>query len=339
LTSVISNRQLRDFRRRLLRWYAKHGRDLPWRQTRDPYAILISEVMLQQTQVTTVRAYYDRWLNRFPNFSALAHALENDVLHAWQGLGYYRRARNLHAAAKIIVSQHNGILPRSPEVLRRLPGMGRYTTNAVATFAFNQAVPIVETNITRVVARLFDIKIPVDSVAGREQLWQTAELLVPRTNPARFNSALMDLGALVCRGTPQCDACPVQDFCRASDPRSLPVKKPAPDLKRLTESHSLTVHQRRILLEQCTHRWSGMWMLPPFRRAGRVKPAIHSSVFPFTHHRITLRVFQDNKIRGRSHRQRWVPIDQLHRMPIPSPHRRAIDACLSFDVCQSSSDR
>jgi A/G-specific adenine glycosylase len=331
-----------EFRHRLLRWYSANGRDLPWRRTRDPYAILVSEIMLQQTQVSTVRPYYERWLNRFPDFTALADASESDVLHTWQGLGYYSRARNLHAAAKIVVREHRACLPSEPELLRKLPGMGRYTANAVATFAFNQAMPIVEANITRVIARLFNVEIPVDSTAGREQLWQTAASLVPKRDPAKFNSALMDLGALVCGRTPRCVICPVHHFCRAKQPELLPRKKPRPRLKCLTESHSFALRRGRILLEQCTDRWRGMWMLPPFQPNGSRDRQIHSSLFPFTHHRVTLRVFRKTAARHPTNRQRWISVRDLETTPIPSPHRRAINACLQLSVghgCQSGSDR
>ena len=150
--------QSTKFRRRLLTWYRRHGRDLPWRRTRDPYAILVSEFMLQQTQVTTVIPYYHKWLRRFPDFASLARASENEVLHAWQGLGYYARARNLHATAKTVMDRHGGHFPRAIEQMQQLPGIGKYTAHAVANFAFNQSVPIVEANTGRVLARLFNLR-------------------------------------------------------------------------------------------------------------------------------------------------------------------------------------
>src|ERR1043166_2728102 len=143
---MISPNNIRAFRGPLLRWYRRHGRDLPWRRTRDPYAILVSEFMLQQTQVAIVIPYYNEWLRRFPDFTALARASENDVLRAWQGLGYYARARNLRATAKTVMDRHRGRLPRTVEQMQQLPGLGKYTARAVATFAFNQSVPIVEAN-------------------------------------------------------------------------------------------------------------------------------------------------------------------------------------------------
>jgi len=329
---VRSKHRISEFRRRLIRWYAANGRDLPWRQTRNPYDILVSEVMLQQTQVTTVLPYYQRWLRRFPDIRALADAAEDELLHAWQGLGYYSRARNLHAAAKAVVRTHDGVLPRDPEALEKLPGIGRYTANAVATFAFGRALPVVEANITRVIARLFDIDIPVDAGAGRERLWQIAASLVPARSAARFNSALMELGALVCRRTPQCNICPVKTFCRAKEPELLPIKKPRSRLKRLTESHSFLVREDRIVLERCSGRWRGMWMLPSFRPNSPTRRPLHSLVFPFTHHRVTLRIFHDSGQPDPGDNQRWIRIDQLDKVPIPSPHRRAINTCLSLDV-------
>src|SRR6266700_1477104 len=205
----ISQKNGRAFRRSLLRWYRQHGRDLPWRRTRYPYAILVSEFMLQQTQVATVLPYYSRWLRRFPDFASVARASQNDVLHAWQGLGYYNRARNLRAAARIVRDRHRGILPGDIAAIRKLPGVGRYIANAVATFAFNQPVPIVEANSSRVLARLLDMRAPIDSAIGREKLWAYATQLVPKCNAARFNSALIDLGAIVCLADkPKCSVCP-----------------------------------------------------------------------------------------------------------------------------------
>ena len=178
-----------SFRRVLLAWYRKNRRDLPWRRTHDPYAILVSELMLQQTQVAAVVSYYNEWMRRFPDFAALATASEREVLHAWQGLGYYARARNLRAAAEIVMAKHGGRFPRSVDAMRALPGIGRYTANAVATFAFNQSLPIVEANITRLLARILDLQIPIDISAGRDALWTCAAALVPDRQAAVYNSA------------------------------------------------------------------------------------------------------------------------------------------------------
>src|SRR5437762_12488798 len=154
--------------------------------------------MLQQTRVATVLSYFNEWLRRFPDFATLAHASEASVLHAWEGLGYYARARNLHATAGIVVDRYGGHFPHAVARMRDLPGIGRYTANAIATFAFDQSVPIVEANIARVLSRVFDLQTPIDTSAGRERLWSVAAQLVPRRNAGQHNSALMELGALVC---------------------------------------------------------------------------------------------------------------------------------------------
>ena len=319
------------FRRSLLRWYCKNRRDLPWRKTRDPYSILVSEVMLQQTQVVTVIPYYHEWLRRFPNFASLASAAEEDVLHAWQGLGYYARARNLRATAKMVRNRHDGKFPTDITSIRELPGLGRYTANAVATFAFDQSVPIVEANSARVLTRLFNLRKPIDSSAGREAVWQDAARLIPKNDARDYNSALIDLGALICTARdPRCRVCPVQKFCDAKSPNTLPIKKSRPRTKRLVETHSLSVKRNKILLEQSKSRWCGMWILPRLQTTSRTKSPIHISVFPFTHHRISLQVFRSDSNAATNRSHRWFSIRSLNSIPIPSPHRRAIAASLGI---------
>ena len=321
-----------SFRRRLLAWYRKHGRDLPWRRTTDPYAILVSELMLQQTQVATVIPYYQMWLRRFPDFSSLAVASEQEVLHAWQGLGYYTRARNLRAAAQTIMNKHGGRFPRSLSAIHDLPGVGRYTANAVATFAFNRTVPIVEANIARLLARLVDLQIPVDSSMGRDALWRCATELLPSRSAGLYNSALMDLGALVCSSRPKCVLCPVRDFCQTRDPARLPLKRMRPSTKRQTEYHGLAVRRGSVLLEQSQNRWRGMWMLPRLAAAGPKSRPLYVSEFAFTNHRITLTVFRRPAVEGsRKSKQRWFRIDRLQSVPLPSPHRRALEMLISAE--------
>ena len=323
MRSVSSPRNFGPFRKSLLRWFRSDGRDLPWRKTRDPYAILVSEFMLQQTQVTTVIPYYDKWLRRFPGFASVARASQNDVLHAWQGLGYYNRARNLHAASKIVQDRHRGIFPGDIAAIRKLPGIGRYTANAVATFAFLQPVPIVETNTARVLARLFDMRAPIDSAIGREKLWKSAAQLVPRRNAARFNSALVDLGALVCLpDKPKCNVCPVKKFCRTKNPEALPIKKSKSRTKRLIERHALVVSNGKILLEQSSARWRGMWILPRLEKRPTTYQPVHTSIFPFTHHQVKLVVCYGQAPRKLPPNQRW--FKSIGRVAMPSPHRRAV---------------
>lgn len=322
------------FRGSLAVWFALHGRHLPWRKTRDPYAILVSEFMLQQTQVATVIPYYDKWLRRFPDFASVARASQGAVLHAWQGLGYYNRARNLHATAKIVQARYGGVFPSNIVAIRKLPGIGVYTANAVATFAFNQPVPIVEANIARVLARLFDVRVPIDSAIGRETLWKNAGQLVPKRNPACFNSALIDLGALVCLPIkPKCNVCPVKKFCRTKNPEELPIKKSKPRTKRLIEKHAFVFRRGKLLLERASARWLGMWMLPSLEH-GRLKQsslrcALYKSTFPFTHHRVTLVVHRGPVPKRIGVDQRW--FRSIDHIAMPSPHRRAAEALLSAE--------
>lgn len=220
---VLTARQARALVETLLPWFSVHARDLPWRQTRDPYAIWISEVMLQQTQVATVAPYWDRWLRQLPDIASLAAAAEDRVLKLWEGLGYYSRARNLHRAAREIVARHGGHFPKRIEDVLALPGIGRYTAGAIGSIAFNQALPIVDGNVIRVLTRIAGIATPAREQSTNARLWATAETLVREAARAgqteacsRFNQALMELGALVCTPRqPRCHACPWRAPCVA----------------------------------------------------------------------------------------------------------------------------
>jgi A/G-specific adenine glycosylase len=316
------------FRRQLGAWFARHGRALPWRKTRDSYAILVSEFMLQQTQVATVLHYYEHWLARFPDLAALARAPESEVLHAWQGLGYYARARNLHAAAKFVCEHFGGVLPHDHAQIAALPGIGRYTAGAISSFAFDRPAPIVDANIARVLARLTNSQIPIDTAAGRAHLWQIATELLPHDRGRAHNSALMELGALICRPRrPLCAQCPVRVFCAATEPDSLPRKKPKPRQIRLNEAHGFIFRRDRILLEQSRDRWRGMWILPRLTNAPARPPLVRLD-FPFTHHRITLSVFAEARRKLPNKHERWFPIPALAEIPLPSPHRRALTRLL-----------
>jgi A/G-specific adenine glycosylase len=204
------------FRSKLLAWFRRHGRDLPWRRTRDPYRILVSEVMLQQTQVARVTEYYPRFLAAFPTLGRLASARPQRVREAWDGLGYYRRAANLHRLAREVERSHGGRLPSDPEALRTLPGVGRYTAGAIASFAFERAVPAVDTNVGRVIRRAFHPRLGSDG-RGERRVWETAAALLPRRarDAWAFNQAVMELGALVCTArVARCEVCPVKSICR-----------------------------------------------------------------------------------------------------------------------------
>ena len=208
-------RRAAEFRRLLLRWFRRHGRDLPWRRTRDPYRVLVSEFMLQQTQVARVEAYYHRFLARYPTVESLARSDPGLVRESWAGLGYYRRAANLHRVAQAVVAEHAGIIPADPAALRRLPGIGPYPAGAVASFAYERATPAIDTNVARVIRRAFHPSLPARGTERR--LWETGAAIVPRRpGPAAwaFNQAIMELGALVCTArVARCGECPVRRAC------------------------------------------------------------------------------------------------------------------------------
>ncbi|MBP1686741.1 MAG: hypothetical protein H6Q33_2884 [Deltaproteobacteria bacterium] len=209
--------QVRQFRRRLVRWYRRHGRDLPWRRTRDPYHILVSEVMLQQTQVERVLDYYPQFLRRYPTIESLADASPFEVREAWEGLGYYARARNLHRTAQHVTACHGGQLPADPDTIQTLPGIGRYTAGAVLSFAYGQRAAILDTNAARVLSRVFAVRRGNSKGRWWQLLWELAEVVTPIRGADRFNQAIMDLGATVCRPrAPRCADCPVRACCRST---------------------------------------------------------------------------------------------------------------------------
>ena len=211
----------RRFRRALLAWYEAHGRDLPWRNTADPYHILVSEIMLQQTQVDRVLPKYHEWLEKYPSFEALASASEVDVATTWRPLGYNVRPRRLHAIAREAVARYDGQLPSDAETLLSFKGIGEYTAGAIRSFAFGQRAAILDTNVARVLLRVFIGRGDVKAHATRRRLWAVSEALVPRKRVFDFNQALMDLGAMVCVARkPKCLVCPMTRICRAYDPRA-----------------------------------------------------------------------------------------------------------------------
>ncbi len=271
VAEVFDASRRRSFRGRLLRWFGRHARDLPWRRTRDPYAVWLSEIMLQQTQVATVRAYFERFLARLPTIDALAAADEQEVLRLWEGLGYYRRARQLHKAAGIVVAEYDGQFPRDMATVRRLPGIGRYTAGAILSIAFDARVPILEANTQRLLSRLAAYRGDPSSGAGQRLLWQFAELLLPQKQAGQFNQAMMELGSGVCTPrAPRCPECPVATLCEA---RRLGLQTDIPLPKRRiprTLRHEAAVLLRRrgrVLLLRCPEggRWAGLWDFPRVR--------------------------------------------------------------------------
>jgi len=258
-----------SFRAKLLRWYDRNRRDLPWRKTKDAYRIWVSEVMLQQTRVGAVLDHYRRWFERFPTVEALARAREQSVLAAWSGLGYYRRARNLHAAAKVVVFEREGKFPATAEGLRELPGIGRYTAAAIASIAFSERAAVVDGNVERVLQRVTG-----NANLSSAQTWQLAEDLIAPKRPGDFNQAMMELGATVCTPRePKCLVCPVIDFCGT---RGAPKRATKQARKAVPISYAFATKNDSVLLIQRARDASlmaGMWELPHHAPSPGEEPA------------------------------------------------------------------
>lgn len=258
-----------DFSTRLIAWQKVHGRhDLPWQNTRDPYAIWVSEIMLQQTQVSAVIGYYQRFIQRFPNIKSLAGATQEEVLQYWSGLGYYSRARNLHNAAQTIVDHYHGVFPQNFEDIQQLSGIGRSTAAAIVSFAFDQRQTILDGNVKRVLARHFLIEGWTGAPKIEKQLWALAESLLPKHEMVAYTQGLMDLGATICtRSKPKCVACPLNKTCQAYA-QNLVSKLPTPKPKKVIPQKQTTMllirHGKEILLEKRPPSgiWGGLWSLP-----------------------------------------------------------------------------
>jgi A/G-specific adenine glycosylase len=340
----------------LLAWFSHHARDLPWRRTRDPYAIWISEIMLQQTQVKTVIPYWRRWMERLPGIAELAGAAQENVLKLWEGLGYYARARNLQKAARLIIEQHGGVFPRKFEEVLELPGVGRYTAGAICSIAFNQPAPILDGNVVRVLTRLFGIRGDPREKTIRNRLWALAQELVslaetegpPRArNCSQLNQALMELGALICTpGQPECPACPVRAHCaacRAGNAEHLPNTGKRTSSVARTFAAFVVEKRGRVLLRQ---RPSGVvnahfWEFPNEELNGAFSSAKHAATSlklkladpqPFcvikhsiTRYRITLKAYRATLkgiCPGKLRMGRWAKSSEVELLPLTSAHRK-----------------
>jgi A/G-specific adenine glycosylase len=258
-----------DFASRLITWQKMHGRhDLPWQNTSEPYAIWVSEIMLQQTQVSSVIGYYRKFMQRFPNIASLALATQEDVLQHWSGLGYYSRARNLHHAATIIMEQYHGEFPQDFAIIQTLPGIGRSTAAAIASFAFNQIQTILDGNVKRVLARHFLVEGWPSSPKVEKDLWRLAEELLPKQDMVAYTQGLMDLGATLCsRSKPQCSNCPLMKTCAAYQHNrvtELPTPKPRKVIPEKFTTMLILQHGDEVLLEKRppTGIWGGLWSFP-----------------------------------------------------------------------------
>ena len=261
------------FRTQLLRWYRVHGRDLPWRRTRDPYAILVSEFMLQQTQVSTVMPYYQRWLRQLPTLDACAQAPPQEIFKLWEGLGYYRRATYLHQTCQIIVRDYGGQIPQQLSVLMRLPGIGRTTAGGILSHAFNLPTPILDGNVQRVLSRLLALTAPPRR--NQKWLWHYSQMLLDPHRPGEFNQALLDLGATVCLPKdPQCGRCPWQNGCMSAQSQqqhAIPVREPAKEIPHRTIGVGVIWNaQGQVLIDQrpSTGLLANLWEFP----GGKVEP-------------------------------------------------------------------
>lgn len=349
----------------LLAWYEAVKRPLPWRERYDPYEILISEVMLQQTRMERGAQYFRRWMRRFPTIAHVAEASPDELLKAWEGLGYYSRVRNLHTAAKRIMDEHGGVIPDDLAMLRALPGIGEYTAGAVLSIARNRAVPAVDANVERVFARLFDVGQPVKSRVAAGFIRDMAEALIPEGRARDFNQAVMELGALVCGKAPRCGHCPLAAHCQAkrlgiTHERPVPGRKVA--YSALAIVTGVLVHDGRIFLQKRldTGVWAGFWEFPGGRieegeppaealirefaeeTAFKVRPVSELGLVrhAYTRYKIVMHCFicmlDAPRKRGADGRPepdltaateyRWVAPGELDAFALPAGHKKLLDA-------------
>ena len=325
---------LPGFTETLVVWFAQHGRCYPWRETQDPWAILVSEVMLQQTTIPTVLGRYNEWMRRFPNPEALAVAGEQEALRSWEGLGYYRRVRALQATARAVTEQYSGIFPRDEAALRALPGVGEYTAAAVLSFAFNEPAVLIDANVARVLARLYNDPTPIDTAAGKKLLRRRAEILLSRSNPRAYNSALMELGQTYCTShSSLCESCPVRTFCRAKDPASLPVKKQERTVSSLEHWDIWCLSDRGLLLDlqPPTVRHAGMYRLPQRpREEAEALPHLRDQHYSVTRYKVTRHLHRALLPSLPRASEQFIPLARLDSLPLASPDRQLVRTMLSL---------
>lgn len=355
----------------LLDWWDSGHADLPWRQNRDPYEIWVAEIMLQQTQISTVIPYYERWMERFPTVRALASASLHDVLKQWEGLGYYSRARNLHSAAQTIVNTYEGRLPSTVDELLALKGIGRYTAGAIASIAFGIPAPVLDGNVIRVLSRLLDLEKDVTATSVKKHLWQVVEDVVPDKRPGDFNQALMELGQRVClAAVPKCHLCPLAANCLARR-RGTQLERPVRPRRRRTPHYDVTAgvikgRDDKVLITQRPPEGllGGLWEFPGGKcEPGETLPAalkreileelgIEIEVgqmlavikHAYTHFRISLHAFHATHIDGRPRHlgvadHAWVHLDEIDSYPFAVTDRKIIEKLLTTeDITQQQTD-
>jgi A/G-specific adenine glycosylase len=332
---------------KLLQWFKKNKRDLPWRRARDPYAIWVSEIMLQQTQVATVIPYYQKFLKSFPTIHHLAKSDLSKVLKVWEGLGYYSRARNLHRASKIVLTSFRGKIPETLKDLIGLPGIGRSTAGSILSFAFHKDAPILDGNAKRVLSRLFAVSSNPVKSKTEGLLWQISESLIPKGFSNPFNQALMDLGSMLCTPKePECDRCPLRRFCKgraSGKPERFPAKKVKRAIPHIESVSAVIKKDGRVLLNQRPPAGllGGLWEFPNWRIKGKkiqkqqlknqidrevglsinVKESIGTFHQTYSHFKLTLSVFHCQPLNGKGN-GKWVPIRNLALYPMSRIHRK-----------------
>jgi len=327
------------FQNALIKWFEKFGKSYPWRDTTDPWNILVSEVMLQQTTIASVIANrrYEKFIRTYPDLYTISQAKEDDLLLAWEGLGYYNRVRNLQKTAQSILDDHEGSFPRDLDQLKKLPGIGPYTAGAISSFAFDKPAPLVDGNVYRLFSRLFDDPSPIDIPKDQKTFWSYAEFLLPRKNARLYNSALMEVGQLFClKKNPLCTSCPVQQFCQCRLPENLPVKAKKTAIIDRREQALLKINTKgEILLQrQEGRRRKGFWQLPRIHRDSSTKDThftfLKKSIYHITKYRVQVDIFEssdDLEIAGQT---RAFSIHELATTPISTPERKMIGELTSL---------
>ncbi len=344
-------------RRKILSWFEANQRDLPWRRNYDPYQVWISEIMGQQTQMERVVDYFTRWMEKFPDVIAVAEASERKILKAWEGLGYYSRAKNIHRTAKLLVQKYDGRIPEEPQQLRTLPGIGPYTAAAIASIAYNKPCPLLDANVERLFARLIDLGVPVKQAPAPEILRKLAEKLLPTNNARLFNQALMEFGALVCTPrNPACTTCTLVEFCRARRRKTVEQRPMAgKKTKKIDIIMACGIIRRNdafyIQRRLADDVWGGLWEFPGGRLKDdetpeqavcreileetefsvfRLRP-LATVVHHYTKYRVTLHGFtcslrksSETPVLHAADRYIWVPLSGLADFPFPAGHRKLL---------------
>ncbi len=349
----MNQQQIRKFRKRLIGWYRENRRDLPWRKTNDPYCIWISEVMLQQTRVETVVPYYQRFLQCFPDLPSLARSDLEAVLKAWEGLGYYARARNLHRAAGIVIAEHQGVVPQDPDLFGKLPGVGVYIRAAVTSIAFDKPLPAVDGNVKRVLARLMKIGEPVNRSSFHRSFTAAAQQLLDRRQPGTYNQAMMELGALICMpGQPDCPRCPVRSFCSAFKENGVdryPVRLRSEPVPEYRIAVGVVCRNNRVLITRRKNEGllGGLWEFPGGKIGPREDPEaacireikeevnLHVEVMAhlsrvkhaYTHFKIVMDVYRCRYLGGRVKLSgpvdyRWIRLEEIDRFAFPKANHK-----------------